>query len=90
MRPFPAKALAERLKRARRLVLVENNYSGQLGQVIREQTGIAIEDRILKFDGRPFSETDLVRALREVLARGGTQKVVTPVSEPRVAERSAR
>ncbi len=81
MRPFPAVAVAERLKAAKRLVLVENNYSGQLGQLIREQTGIAIEDRILKFDGRPFSENELVAALRDALARGGTRKVATPVVE---------
>ncbi len=81
MRPFPTAALAERLRRAKRLVLVENNYSGQLGQVVREQTGIELKNRILKFDGRPFSEDELVRALREAAKVDGTQKIVTPVPD---------
>ncbi len=78
MRPFPAAALTETLKKGKRLVLVENNYSGQLGAVIREQTGVNITDRILKFDGRPFSEDELVAALKRA-ARGpiGTMRVAT-------------
>jgi 2-oxoglutarate ferredoxin oxidoreductase subunit alpha len=84
MRPFPAAALTERLGKAKRIVLVENNYSGQLGLLIREQTGIHITDRILKFDGRPFSEDELVTALREVRERGGTKMVKTRVPESRV------
>ena len=78
MRPFPVTALGETLKKAKRLVLVENNYSGQLGQVIREQTGVHITDRILKFDGRPFSEDEVVAALRRMLkGTGGTQRIAT-------------
>jgi 2-oxoglutarate ferredoxin oxidoreductase subunit alpha len=88
MRPFPAAALAERLRRAKRLVLVENNYSGQLGQLIREQTGVGITDRILKFDGRPFSEDELVRTLNEIRTSPGTHKVATPVPAGPKLERS--
>ncbi|MGH2800231.1 MAG: 2-oxoacid:acceptor oxidoreductase subunit alpha, partial [Thermoleophilaceae bacterium] len=63
MRPFPAAEAAALLRAARRLVLVEENYSGQLGRLIRERTGVELADRILKYDGRPFSEDELVRAL---------------------------
>ncbi len=45
----------ERLqKKAKKIVLIEGNHNGQLGQVIRQETGIKIDDRILKYDGRPF------------------------------------
>ncbi len=57
--PFPPGA-AEALERARRLVLVEQNYNGQLGQLIRQQTGLEIEERLLKYDGRPFNPEDLI------------------------------
>ncbi len=78
MRPFPARALADALGKAKRLLLVENNYSGQLGQVIREQTGIHITDRVLKFDGRPFSEDELVASLRAAaIGAIGTVRVST-------------
>ena len=57
--PFPPGA-DEALERARRLVLVEQNYTGQFGQLIRQQTGLAIEERLLKYDGRPFNPEDLI------------------------------
>ncbi len=64
MRPFPAAQVEKILRAAKRLVLVEENYSGQLGAVLAEQTGVRIADRVLKFDGRPFSEDEMVAALR--------------------------
>lgn len=64
MRPFPAEDIEKVLRGAKRLVLVEENYSGQLGAVLAEHTGVRIADRILKFDGRPFSEDEMVAALR--------------------------
>jgi 2-oxoglutarate ferredoxin oxidoreductase subunit alpha len=64
MRPFPAAEVERILRAAKRLVLVEENYSGQLGSLITEQTGVRIEDRVLKFDGRPFSEDEMLAALR--------------------------
>lgn len=68
MRPFPADAVEAILRKARKLALVEENYSGQLGSLIREHTGVKIEHRILKFDGRPFSQDELVNAFEKALA----------------------
>ena len=79
MKPFPVDDVTAHLARAKKLVLVEENYSGQLGAVIREQTGVRIEHRILKSDGRPFSEDELVRELGTVLAGGTAEPVVTHV-----------
>ena len=79
MKPFPVDDVAAHLARSKKLVLVEENYSGQLGSVIREQTGVKIDQRILKFDGRPFSEDELVRELSKVLAGGTAEPVVTHV-----------
>jgi 2-oxoglutarate ferredoxin oxidoreductase subunit alpha len=79
MKPFPVDDVAAALGKAKKLVLVEENYSGQLGSLIREQTGVKIEQRILKYDGRPFSEDELVRELSKVLAGGTAEPVVTHV-----------
>ena len=79
MKPFPADRVAAHLAAAKRLVLVEENYGAQLGHLIREQTGVLIPDQILKYDGRPFSEDELVRALDAVLAGGKPGPVVTSV-----------
>jgi 2-oxoglutarate ferredoxin oxidoreductase subunit alpha len=64
MRPFPAQDIEKLLRAAKRLVLIEENYSGQLGAVLAEQTGVRIQDRVLKFDGRSFSEDEVIAALR--------------------------
>src|SRR6266568_4049036 len=79
MKPFPVDDVSAALGRAKQLVLVEENYSGQLGSLIREQTGVKIEQRILKYDGRPFSEDELVRELFGVLAGKTPEPVVTHV-----------
>jgi 2-oxoglutarate ferredoxin oxidoreductase subunit alpha len=49
---------------AKNVILIENNLTGQLGRLIREKTGIKIEKRILKYDGKPFY-SDLLR--KEIL-----------------------
>jgi 2-oxoglutarate ferredoxin oxidoreductase subunit alpha len=79
MRPFPAEAVGDILRRAKRLVCIEENYSGQLASVIAEQTGVLIKDKINKFDGRPFSEDEMIRAISNVYAGGKAEAVVTSV-----------
>lgn len=82
MRPFPTEAIEKILRDAKRLVLVEENYSGQLGSVLAEHTGVRIGDRVLKFDGRPFSEDEVIAALRarfDGAAEAKTEVVMTNV-----------
>ncbi len=68
MSPFPAREVAELLQRARRKVLVEMNYSGQLGGLIAEATGVTFDTMLVKFNGRPISKDELEEALRRALA----------------------
>lgn len=53
--PVPTEAVSFLLAGARRLVAVENNYTGQLADLIRMTTGWEIAERLLKYDGRPLS-----------------------------------
>jgi len=53
--PFPAEAAAEALANAKRTVAVENNATGQFARLLKAETGHAVDRKILKFDGRPFS-----------------------------------
>lgn len=63
--PLPEKLLREKAKSAKHLVHVEQNYTGQLALLIREQTGIRTEKGILKYDGRQLSGQEIARRLRE-------------------------
>lgn len=49
--------------KAKRSVLVEGNYQGQLGQLLKQETGQSFNDRILKYDGRPFFYDELVSSI---------------------------
>src|SRR5207249_10871629 len=53
MKPFPAEAVGNILRKAKRIVSMEENYSGQLASLVTEHTGVLIKDRINKYDGRP-------------------------------------
>jgi len=55
--------IREEMKKAEKVILVENNLTGQLGRLLREKTGLKIEKRILKADGRPFTSDELKRKI---------------------------
>ena len=60
--PFPEKRLIDALQGVERLLAVECNSTGQLADMAR-CWGIKVDDRILKYDGRPFSREDLLHSL---------------------------
>jgi len=53
LQPFPEKQMKEALKGAKRVIVVENNALGQLAEILPKY-GIKVDDKILKYDGRPF------------------------------------
>ena len=63
--PLPDKLLREKAAKAEKLIHVEQNYTGQLASLIREQTGIQTDKGILKYDGRQLSGEEIALRLRE-------------------------
>jgi len=61
--PLNNKALTEILGQAKKKVMIEGNSFGQMEQIIREQTGIVMDDRFLKYDGRPFYPEEIITLL---------------------------
>ena len=55
------------LRKAKKKVIVENNGTGQFGQLIRMQTGFDMDHKILKYNGLPFSLEELEVHLKSVL-----------------------
>jgi 2-oxoglutarate ferredoxin oxidoreductase subunit alpha len=47
------------------IILVENNATGQLEQLLKSQMTVDFTKRILKFDGRPFFPEELEEALND-------------------------
>jgi 2-oxoglutarate/2-oxoacid ferredoxin oxidoreductase subunit alpha len=63
--PLRTQELEILAKRSKRIVLVEQNYQGQLGMLIRMECGLDIPDKILKYDGRPFFFDELLASVIE-------------------------
>jgi 2-oxoglutarate ferredoxin oxidoreductase subunit alpha len=61
--PFPVEATSQALQGAKRIITVENNATAQLAHLLRAETGYQVIDRILKFDGRPFSPAHILKEL---------------------------
>jgi len=61
--PF-AKGTEELLKRQKKLLMIEGNVSGQMQGIIRQETGILIEDTLFKYDGRPFWPEEIVEYVK--------------------------
>lgn len=63
--PLPTKELTKYSKIAKTLINVEQNATGQLADLIREQTGICFNSSILKYDGRQITGEEIAQRVLE-------------------------
>ncbi len=69
--PFPADQVRPYIDSAKHVLVLENNATGQLANIIKMNVGYI--DKIhsqLRFDGDPFYSEDVYKASREVLEHG--------------------
>jgi 2-oxoglutarate ferredoxin oxidoreductase subunit alpha len=64
--PLPGQT-SDYLKKAKRIIIVENNATSQFAKLIKLHTGIEIKDRILKYDGLSFYIEELADKLNDLL-----------------------
>jgi 2-oxoglutarate ferredoxin oxidoreductase subunit alpha len=76
IQPFPTEYVRRILEGARKIITVENNYSGQLAEIVKENTGIGPNFHILKYNGRPISTTEVYDALKKVLVGQASERQV--------------
>lgn len=62
--PLDEARLEKELDKAQYLIDVEGNYTAQLAQVVRVYTGRAVDDKILKYNGRPFSGIEIANTVK--------------------------
>ncbi len=65
--PLDAEKVAALLGKARKTLLVEANFSGQFGRLLRAETGYQFSHRFLKYDGEPFFPHEIVARALEVM-----------------------
>jgi 2-oxoglutarate ferredoxin oxidoreductase subunit alpha len=77
--PFHADEITRILSRSKKVIVVENNYSGQFARYLRSETGFAAHGHIRKYDGEPFMPHHIVNAVKEQLS--GKSKLSVPHHE---------
>jgi 2-oxoglutarate ferredoxin oxidoreductase subunit alpha len=77
--PFHTVEVERILARSKRVIVVENNYSGQFARYLRSETGINAHGHIRKYDGEPFMPHHIVNAVKEQLA--GETNLSVPAHE---------
>jgi len=60
--PFPLKQFKETLRGVKKIICVENNATGQLADFLKRYD-IKVDQRVLKYDGRPFTLNELEQKL---------------------------
>ncbi|MGD8256484.1 MAG: 2-oxoacid:acceptor oxidoreductase subunit alpha [Desulfobacterales bacterium] len=63
--PFNPRHVAAAELRKAKIVAVENNYTGQFADFFSKETGLSIDQRILKYDGRPFTSREIVDQIKD-------------------------
>jgi 2-oxoglutarate ferredoxin oxidoreductase subunit alpha len=68
LEPFSSK-ITDEIKKAKKIIVIENNSTSQLSRLIAEKTQVVIpeKDKILKYDGRAFLSDELSNEIKRRL-----------------------
>jgi 2-oxoglutarate ferredoxin oxidoreductase subunit alpha len=69
--PFPTDIVREQMNRAQKVLVVENNATGQLTSLIKMHVGMA--EKLVhfgKYDGNPFLPSEIYKQCKEMLVYG--------------------
>ncbi len=77
--PFHVDAVTQIVNRAKKVLIVENNHSGQFYRYMRSETGLSVDGHIRKYDGEPFMPHHIADGVQDLLA--GKTEVFVPTQE---------
>ena len=80
--PLHGDAITAALAKAKKIIIVENNYTGQFAEYLRGQTGVTAQAHIRKYDGEPFTPRHIVHGVLDIMSQD--TKVYVPTQEIRV------
>jgi 2-oxoglutarate ferredoxin oxidoreductase subunit alpha len=67
MNPFPSGLVSKYLSGSKLIINLENNYTGQLALLVRQNCGIKIENSILKYNGRHPTQDEVYRSIKKII-----------------------
>jgi 2-oxoglutarate/2-oxoacid ferredoxin oxidoreductase subunit alpha len=65
--PFPTEAVARLVTKERKVVTVEQNFSGQLAQLLSQECGVRAAGTVRRYDGRQFTVAEVEAGLEELI-----------------------
>jgi len=77
--PFHSEEVTQILSKAKKIIIVEQNFGGQFARHLRSETGIKADGHIRKYDGEPFEPKHVVAGVKQILS--GETEVVNCLSE---------
>lgn len=75
--PFPSAEVGDFLRSAKRSLVVENNYTGQFEQLIRQECLLAPDEHLHRYDGRMFTWPQIADKVREMAGMPAHAEEVT-------------
>ena len=76
MHPFPSELIKSMLKDAKTIIDIEMNYTGQLSSLVRQQTGLEANYRIVKYNGRPMSLEEVYNGVKSIIHGDAPRRLV--------------
>ncbi|RJQ36100.1 2-oxoacid:acceptor oxidoreductase subunit alpha [Candidatus Microgenomates bacterium] len=68
LNPFPAETVSSVIKNAKKTLIIEGNKTGQFEGLIREYTGLSVDNNFRKYDGRPFYPEEIAEKIKLILS----------------------
>ena len=76
MHPFPTALIEKLLENAKVLIDIEMNYSSQLALLIKQNLNRNVNYRIVKYNGRPMSSSEVYNALMRIINGDAPRRIV--------------
>ena len=70
LHPFPSEELQSMIDKVKKVVVIENNATGQVRQLVKLNTNAGEVKSILKYDGNPFLPAELHNQCKELFSYG--------------------
>jgi 2-oxoglutarate ferredoxin oxidoreductase subunit alpha len=76
MHPFPTALIKKMLETTKVLIDIEMNYTSQLGLLISQNLNREVDYKIVKYNGRPMSSSEVYNALMHIITGKASRRIV--------------
>jgi len=76
MHPFPTALVKKMLEKTKVLIDIEMNYTSQLGLLIKQNLNREVDYKIVKYNGRPISSSEVYNALMHIISGKASRRIV--------------